>query len=109
MMLAATDNISTLIPDLGKSGGISTDQWKYFAIILGVSLAVGLVVVLVVKLTRSRSTNTVGRSGGTRRRRGGGGGGRKRERYTHRNPTRAEMGGLPPVREEPPAEAAPPQ
>jgi len=105
MIFAAADNFSTLIPDLGNSGAVTANQWKHFGIIIAVSLGVALIVVLVVKLSRSRKAQTVGRSGSGRRRRGGE---KKRERFTHRNPTRAEMGGLPPLREELPGDQPPP-
>jgi hypothetical protein len=78
----------TIIPGMGDA---------FF--IIGICLLLGIAVLFWVVFLRKGSKNRTAlhtkTSSGSRKR-------KRKERYTHRNPTLAETGGLPPIREEGP-------
>ena len=94
MTMFAASGLNSSIPELSGPSAGTMSQFKQFGIILAASFGVALIVVLVIRFSRRKSP---GLNQGGRRRRGGG---RRREKFTSRNPTRAETGGLPPVRPE---------
>lgn len=94
-------------PFIGKSNGL----WIDFLLIIGVALLVGVLCLLWVKFVRGRRSSGLSRAafreGAEEAKRSGK---KRRVAYQKRNPTRAETGGLPPLRsEEEEASAAAPQ
>ncbi len=92
-------------PFIGKSNGL----WIDFLVIIGAALVVGVLCMVWVKFVRGRRGASVSRSafneGAEAAKRSGK---KRRVAYQKRNPTRAETGGLPPLRGED-EEPAPPE
>ena len=92
----STDRGLPLIePFIGKSNGL----WIDFLVILGAALLVGVLCMVWVKFFRGRGGSRISRSAMDESAKRAGGK-KRRESFRKRNPTLAETGGLPPMREE---------
>ena len=113
--MAAIKDSTDLLPNMDRTSGNDHQIWIDIGLIVGAALLVSLGVVIWATVFRKRrrhrkpvqimgadrSADPDESSSSRRRRRGQKGGGR----YSRRNPTLAETGGLPPVRsdaDEPP-------
>ncbi|HEY6169921.1 MAG TPA: hypothetical protein VI454_17915 [Verrucomicrobiae bacterium] len=114
-------DITELVPNIGQGSGRSVEFWLDFGIIVGAAFVVTVGFVIWAKFFRKRrrrrSSKAIQIMGNdherddseeehSRRHRRHGHG----ERYTKRNPTLAQTGGLPPLRPDPdePSQGMPP-
>ena len=112
MIAAAVQDVTESIPGLENLNIRPSSTWQEILLIVGVSLAVGLLCLVgylifrkrPADIVRSRSSSGGSSSGGSLF------GGKKRRRRRHhhrrdefetRNPTRAEVGGFPELRDDP--------
>ncbi|MBI3880258.1 MAG: hypothetical protein HY301_09365 [Verrucomicrobia bacterium] len=105
-------NSDNLLPQIEPYLGRANDVWFDIAMIVGGALVIGLLFLIVFRIMRVRKDGTIVHSRRSEAAGSPGGGGflgmgsgkrhRKRRNrgpsYAQRNPTRAEVGGMPPVR-----------
>jgi hypothetical protein len=110
MIAAAVQDVTESIPGLENLGIRPSGTWQEILLIVGVSLAVGLVCLVGFLIFRKRPGDIVRHRSSSGSGSGGGSlfGGKKRRRRRHRreefetrNPTRAEVGGFPELRDDP--------
>lgn len=121
MIAATVQEVTDTIPGLENLQLRPSNTWQEILLIVGVSLAVGLLCLVAFLIFRkkpgdiARHRHSSGGRSSSGSLFGGSSRGRKkrhrREQFEHRNPTRAEVGGFPELRDEPAASAnvPPPQ